>query len=103
MIDGAPQSICLNEFIALLVYLYSCDLLKENAFDAADVVFACCLCLTLTHLVLSRLCLRHGEVPGGVLGTLHHGAHQTSEAHVLGFLQSTHQTLLHNGYKLLIT
>lgn len=52
---------------------------------------------------LSLLCLWCGEVPGGILGTLPHGTHQPSEAHVLGFLQPTHQPLLHNGYELLIT
>lgn len=103
MIDETPQSCSLNEFIALIVYLNSWDLLKENAFNATGVVFTRSLCLTLTRCLLSLLCLWHGKVPGGILGTLPHSADQTSEAHVLGFLQSTHQPLLHNGYELLIT
>lgn len=48
------------------------------------------------------LCLWYGKVPGGVLGALPHGAHQPREAHVLGFLQPTHQPLLHDGDELLI-
>ncbi len=66
--------------------------------DVAAVNF----CLPLTLSLPSLLCLRCGEVPSSVLGTLPHGAHQPSEAHVLGFLQPTHQPLLHNGYELLI-
>lgn len=61
------------------------------------------LSLPLTRRLPSLLCLWCGKVPGGVLGTLPHGAHQPSEAHVLGFLQPAHQPLLHNGYELLIT
>lgn len=48
------------------------------------------------------LCLRCGKVPGGVLGALPHGAHQPREAHVLWFLQPTHQPLLHDGDELLV-
>lgn len=57
----------------------------------------------LTCCLLSLLCLWSGEVPRGFLSTLPHGAHQASEAHVLWFLQPTHQSLLHNGYELFIT
>lgn len=55
------------------------------------------------HASCLLLCLWCGKVPGGILGTLPHGAHQPREAHVLGFLQPTHQPLLHDGYELLIT
>lgn len=48
------------------------------------------------------LCLWYGKVPGRVLGALPHGAHQPREAHVLGFLQPTHQPLLHDGDELLV-
>ena len=61
---------------------------------------------TQTHspsLPPSLLGLGGGKVPGGVLGTLAHGSHQPSEAHVLGLLQATHQTLLHDGDELLVT
>lgn len=105
MIDDAPQSCSPNEFIALIVCLNSRDLLKENASDASGVValFTRCLSLPHTRCLPSLLCFWCGKVPGGILGTLHHGAHQPSEAHVLGFLQPTHQPLLHDGYELLIT
>lgn len=55
------------------------------------------------HASCLLLCLWCGKVPGGILGTLPHGTHQPREAHVLGFLQPTHQPLLHDGYELLIT
>lgn len=48
------------------------------------------------------LCLWCGKVPGRVLGALPHGAHQPREAHVLGFLQPTHQPLLHDGDELFV-
>lgn len=71
----------------------------------------CCCCFIhtlyfpspLTRCPMSLLCLWCGEVPGGILGALPHGAHQSSKAHVFGFLQPPHQPLLHNGYELLIT
>lgn len=79
--------------------------MKEKAFDATGVVasFTRFLSLPLSRCLLSILCLRCGKIPGGILGALPHGTHQPSEAHVLRFLQSTHQPLLHNGYELLIT
>lgn len=42
------------------------------------------------------------KVPGSFLGTFPHGLHEPREAHVLGFLQTSHQPLLHDGDKLLI-
>lgn len=61
--------------------------------------------LTHSHVasIVSLLCFWYGKVPGGILGTLPHGPHQPSEAHVLGFLQPTHEPLLHDGYELPIT
>ena len=96
MIDDGPQQCGPNELIALIASLNCRDLFKEEC-------LWCHWCRCFIRTPSSLLCLWCGEVPGGILGTLPHGAHQPSEAHVFGFLQPTHEPLLHNGYELPIT
>lgn len=104
MIDDAPQSCSPNEFIAfkcLFKFLRPAERVCLSSFVAFPVALPFLSC---SHVAfLSLLSLWHGEVPGSILGTLPHGAHQPGEAHIFGFLQPTHQPLLHNGYELLIT
>lgn len=94
MIVDAPWNCSPNECVALSVYLNASDLLKGSVSDDK-------LVFSLPRLPF-LLCLWCGKIPGSILGTLPHGTHQPCEAHVFGFLQPTHQPLLHDGYELFI-